>query len=69
MVDEKAIIWRDDKVYVNLIDPEDPSRVLEREIRVKPWQDGQAIVLDGLDEGDHLRLESRPQNDAQELWF
>ena len=69
VVDEKAIIWRDDKVYVNLIDPEDPTRVLEREIKFKPWQDGQAIVLDGLDEGDHLRLESRPQNDAQELWF
>lgn len=60
VMDEKGVIWRDDKVYAELVDPEDPERTIERLIRIKPWRDGRVIILDGLAEGDQVRMNAQP---------
>ena len=63
VLDEKAIIWRDDKIFVQLADPEDPENLIERNIRIKPWKDGRVIILEGLSEGDRVLMNTPPSAD------
>ena len=69
VVDERAVVWRDDKVYVKLVDPKDPSRLLDRQVKIKPWKDGQTIILEGLSEGDQVWIEQNPMTDFSSIMF
>ena len=52
VMDEKAVIWRDDKVYATVKDPANPESNTERPIRIRPWRNGKVIILEGLTVGE-----------------
>lgn len=63
VIDDRSVIWEDDKVYVDLVDPEDPGHVIRKEIKIKLWRDGRVIILEGLKEGDNvLVMEDVPES-------
>ena len=57
VLDERAVVWRDDAVFATLVDRENPDRTIERPIRIRPWRDGTVIVIAGLEEGDEVLMQ------------
>jgi len=66
VMDERAVVWKDDEVFANLLDPLDPKRTILRSIRIKPWKDGKVIILGGLKEGDETVLQDKVSEDNDE---
>lgn len=58
LLDERAVLWRDDAVFASLVDQENQELNVERAIRIRPWRDGKVIVLAGLEEGDEVLMQN-----------
>lgn len=68
VVSDKAVIWENDKTYINLKSPEDGTTV-KREVRIKEWKDGKTIILEGADEGDELLITAVNEQEGESLWM
>ncbi len=57
LVPDAAVIWEDDQTYAEIL-KEEGKAPLKRQIKINPWKDGKSIVLEGLKEGDTLRIQT-----------
>ncbi len=68
VVSDKAIIWENDKTYINLMSPSGGATV-KREVRIKEWKDGKTIILDGAGEGDELLITVDSKPEGLSIWM
>ena len=59
VMSERAVVWRNDRVYAWVSTGPNPTDGQEREIHITPWREGRVVVLDGVAEGDAVRLTER----------
>ncbi len=57
VIPDSAVLWEDDETYAEVLEGED-APPLKRKIKIKTWRNGKTIVLEGLKEGETLKIQS-----------
>ncbi len=69
-VPEQAVIWEDDKTFVNIMNKDSGQPPIKREVKIREWTDGKTIVLEGVNEGDSVMMNTMNGNlEGGLLWM